>query len=149
MKILTKYLGEVEANEEQFIHFQSGIPGFNEETKFILLELPGNPVFQILQSITTSGLAFVVTNPYHFYHDYAFEMDINVKESLAINSKNDVTIYSIVTLRDPFEKSTLNLKAPVIINPATKQGKQFILNQEAYSTISTLTLTKSPEARGV
>lgn len=149
MKILTKYLGEVEANEDQFIHFQSGIPGFNEETKFILLELPGNPVFQILQSITTSGLAFVVTNPYHFYHDYAFEMDINVKESLAINSKNDVTIYSIVTLRDPFEKSTLNLKAPVIINPATKQGKQFILNQEAYSTISSLTLTKSPEVRGV
>lgn len=149
MKIQTKYLAEVEINQGQIIDFSSGIPGFIEETKFVLLDLPGNLVFHILQSIKTPDVAFVVTNPYHFYQDYVFELDENVKGNLAINNEKDVTVFSIVTLKDPFETSTLNLKAPLIINPTSKCGKQYILNDEAYSTITAIPSVISPEARGV
>lgn len=149
MKIQTKYLGEIEANEDQIILFSGGLPGFNYEKKFGLLDLPGNPAFQILQSIVTPDVAFVVTNPYNFYQDYEFELDSNVKESLEINNENDVTVFSIVTLKDPFEKSTLNLKAPVIINPTSKRGKQYILNEDDYSTKSLLTSAKSSAVKGV
>ena len=149
MNIQTKYLAEVELNEEQVIDFSSGIPGFINETKFILLDLPGNPVFQILQSITTPDIAFVVANPYHFYQDYAFELDVNTKKILAINKEQDVTVFSIVTLKDPFETSTLNLKAPVIINPNSKRGKQYILNEEAYSTMAAFASMQPSEVEGM
>ncbi|MFZ3576907.1 flagellar assembly protein FliW [Virgibacillus sp. DJP39] len=149
MKIQTKYVGEVEINVEQIINFASGIPGFINETKFTLLDLPGNPVFQILQSVSTPEVAFVVANPYHFYVDYAFELDTNVKESLAIRNEKDVVVLSIVTLQDPFETSTLNLKAPIIINHTSKRGKQYILNQEDYSAKSSITQTNTSKVRGV
>lgn len=149
MRIQTKYLGDVELNEEQVINFLGGLPGFINETNFILLDLPGNPVFQILQSITSAEIAFVVTNPYHFNGAYAFELDRNVKENLKIRSEADVTVFSIVTLNDPFENSTLNLKAPIIINPTSKLGKQYILNEDDYSTKSSISHVNSSEAKGV
>ncbi|SHF89204.1 flagellar assembly protein FliW [Ornithinibacillus halophilus] len=133
VKILTKYFGEMEIEEDKIINFPSGLPGFIEETSFILLELPGSPVFQILQSIHNRDIAFVVANPYHFYEDYSFDLDDHLLTSLEINTEEDVMVLSIVTLKDPFSTSTINLKAPIIINHMKKRGKQYILNIDDYS----------------
>lgn len=130
----TKYLGKIDIEENQVIQFSSGLPGFVEEKKFALLEIPGNPLFQTLQSLTSPDLAFIVTNPYHFYVDYEFRLDEQILETLNIQSEQDVVVLSIVTLKSPFKTSTLNLKAPIIIHSARKHGKQYILNKEDYST---------------
>lgn len=148
MNIQTKYLGEVEITEEQVICFSGGLPGFIEETKFTLLELPGNPVFQILQSVNTSDIAFVITNPYHFFKEYAFDLDSNVKDNLAITSESEIAVFSIVTVQDPFENSTLNLKAPIIINSVSKRGKQFIINDADFSTKASIVPANSSAVRG-
>lgn len=134
LKIPTKYLGDVVIDEGQIIEFQSGIPGFVDEKEFVLLNIPGNPVFQFLQSVKSEALAFVVTNPYQFYSEYTFELDDSTVEALEINSEEDVLIASIVTLKDPFESSTINLKAPVLINQRKMLGKQYILNTEIYES---------------
>lgn len=124
MHIHTKYLGEMEIEDQKVITFPAGIPGFNDEMEFVLLDLPDNPIFQVLQSIHKVNTAFIVTNPYHFYHDYSFELEEDLLDRLDIQSEKDVVVLTIVTLKDPFHTSTLNLKAPVIINPASKMGKQ-------------------------
>ncbi|WP_368654413.1 flagellar assembly protein FliW [Ornithinibacillus sp. 4-3] len=132
MIVLTKYLGEMKIDEANIIHFSGGLPGFLEETKFILLDLPGNPLFQFLQSIQTPDLAFIVTDPYHYYQDYQFELDEQILTALQIESEKEVMVRAIITLKEPFTASTMNLKAPVVINPISKAGKQFILNKEQY-----------------
>jgi len=142
MNIQTKYLGNIDVEEAKVIHFPGGLPGFIDETKFVLLDLPENEAFQILQSITSEHIAFIVTNPYHFYHEYEFELEANVLESLSINSEEDVLILTIVTLKDPFHMSTINLKAPIILNSAEMRGKQYILNISDYSAKSPL--SRSP-----
>lgn len=136
MKIKTKYLGELEIDESDIISFANGLPGFNGEKKFILLPIPGTApeTFQTLQSIKTPELAFVVTNPYHIYKDYEFHLDQATIDQLKIKSKRDLFILTIVTLASPFEKSTMNLKAPIIINGQTRLGKQYILNDYTYPT---------------
>ncbi|WP_339213870.1 flagellar assembly protein FliW [Ornithinibacillus sp. FSL M8-0202] len=134
LKIPTKYLGDVVIDKEQIIYFQSGIPGFVDEKEFVLLNIPGNPVFQFLQSVKSETLAFVVTNPYQFYSEYTFELDDSTIEALEINSEEDVLIASIVTLKAPFESSTINLKAPVLINQRKMLGKQHILNTDKYES---------------
>lgn len=133
----TKYLGSIEIEKKQIIQFPSGLPGFIEEVEFVILDIPGNPAFQTLQSIVTPGLAFIVTNPYQFYLDYTFKLDEQILGSLAIENEQDVVVLSIVTLKSPFKTSTLNLKAPIIIHSTHKQGKQYILNKDEY-------LTKAP-----
>lgn len=133
MEIQTKYHGKMKINPEKVIHFPSGIPGFIEEKKFVLLHLSEDSVFQTLQSLHTPDLAFIVTNPYHFYKDYEFKLDQNIREFLQIKRAEDVAVFSILTLREPFDKSTLNLKAPIIMNMKTNQAKQYVLNSPKYS----------------
>lgn len=148
MEIQTKYLGHITINEEDIIHFQNGIPGFNHEQKFVVLDLPGNPLFQILQSVSTWNIAFILTNPHQFYHHYSFELDDNTLENLLIKAEEEVAVFTIVTLKKPFETSTINLKAPVIINIQKKYGKQVILNDEEYPTKASITPETTTKSEG-
>ncbi|MEN2768736.1 flagellar assembly protein FliW [Ornithinibacillus xuwenensis] len=141
MKIQTKYLGEVDIEDSTIVNFPSGIPGFVEETEFVLLDIPGNPVFQFMQSVHTSQLAFVITNPYHFYKDYQIELDDVTLELLDIKQENEVLVLTIVTLKDPFLTSTINLKAPIIINQKKMIGKQYILNSDEYPSKASIQST--------
>ncbi|GGB55336.1 flagellar assembly protein FliW [Virgibacillus dakarensis] len=134
MKIQTKYLGELEIDDAKRIQFPAGLPGFGEDKEFVLLDFPENPVFQLLQSVMTQSVAFVVTTPYNFYQGYTFDLDDSILESLQIENERDVAVFSIVTLSNPFEQSTLNLKAPVILNWKNRQGKQYILNTDEYES---------------
>jgi len=148
MKIQTKYVGEITIDESTIIKFSKGIPGFLNETEFVLLELPGNPLFHILQSIQTRDIAFILTDPYHFYRNYSFELDDNTIETLAIKSENDVLVLSVVTLQQPFANSTINLKAPIIINPNSKYGKQYILNIDEYPSKASILTEEKTELKG-
>lgn len=148
MKIQTKYVGEITINESTIIRFSKGIPGFIDETEFVMLELPGNPMFHMLQSIQTQDIAFILTDPYRFYKDYSFELDDSTLDLLAIKSENDVLVMSVVTLRQPFDQSTINLKAPIIINPNSKRGKQYILNMDEYPTKASITPEEKAELKG-
>src|SRR5699024_10625659 len=106
MNIQTKYFGEIEVDETKRVHFSAGFPGFENETTFIFLDLPDNDVFQLLQSLHTSSLAFVVVNPHYIYPDYIVNLDDNILENLNIQRKEDVVLLAIVALASPFAKST-------------------------------------------
>ncbi|MGE6257333.1 flagellar assembly protein FliW [Heyndrickxia sporothermodurans] len=134
MKLLTKYQGEVEVENEQIIHFSNGIPGFPFEKEFLILPLPDNEIFFTLQSVNTPGLAFIVTNPFNFFKEYQFSLDEQTIEQLDINDVKDVQIMTILTVQDPFIKSTANLQGPIVINTKNKQSKQVILNNLSYHT---------------
>jgi flagellar assembly factor FliW len=134
MKINTLHFGELEINEESIFTFESGIPGFKNEKKFTLINLPDNPTFQFLQSIENENLCFVVTSPYLFYRDYEFKLDEGTIEQVSVEKPEDVTVYSVVTLQEPFEKSTLNLQAPLLFNAKNRKAKQMVLNDKRYRT---------------
>jgi flagellar assembly factor FliW len=148
LRIQTKYLGEVEVEEQQLIHFATGIPGFIDEKRFILLDLADNPAFQILQSVETTDVAFVITSPHTVYPDYTIKLDDAIMESLQIETEKDVLLFSIVTLKSPFQKSTLNLKSPLVINPRSKRGKQYIVAIDEYSTTAPIVPETPMEAKG-
>lgn len=133
MNIETKYFGNMRVEEEKVILFEKGLPGFQDEKVFVLIDFPDNPVFQILQSTTTPPVAFVVTSPYNFKKEYAFDLAEQIKEELGITKPEQVNVLSILTLRDPFAESTINLQAPLIINADSLVGQQIILS-EGYSS---------------
>ena|SRR5690606_14925587 len=134
MKIQTKYHGEVEIAENTTLTFAKGIPGFPDETKFTLLPLPELTNMSVMQSVTTPALAFVVADPYTIFSPYEFALDENTVEELEISSPEDVSALVILTVQDPFEKSTANLQAPIVMNMKKNKAKQVILNNENYKT---------------
>ncbi|WGG45228.1 flagellar assembly protein FliW [Rossellomorea sp. DA94] len=134
MKIDTKYHGEIEVKSEDVLTFEHGIPGFGEEKQFVLLPLPENEWFHILQSVKTPQLGFVVTDPFVFYKDYDFELDEASVELLEDPVEKEVQVLSILTVRETLHESTVNLQAPIIINLANLKGKQVILRNSDYQT---------------
>lgn len=134
MKIETRYLGEVEINVDKIIHFENGIPSFLEEKKFILLPFgEGTPLY-ILQSVVTPELGFVVVSPFQFFPDYQVKLADSTIEALEIEKEEDVAVFTILTVQDPFVKTTANLQGPVVINSKQQKGKQISLNDPNYST---------------
>ncbi|SFA88262.1 flagellar assembly factor FliW [Lentibacillus halodurans] len=148
MRLQTKYLGEMDVDQDKILQFSSGLPGFTHEKQFVLLDMPGNPFFQVLQSAQTPEIAFIVVNPYHFYQDYVIDLDDNLIESLDINHGKDVIVLAIVTVKKPFDTSTLNLKAPIIVNLQNQQGKQYILKTDVYPSKAAIASTVSTQAKG-
>ena len=133
MKLLTKYHGEQIIDEKDIIAFEEGIPGFPDERVFVLLGLTDDHSFFVLQSVNTSNLAFIVTSPFLTYPDYEFKVDDEIVQSLGLTEEH-ISVFSIVTAKDPFEESTINLQAPLIIDTKKGKGKQIILNQTNYQT---------------
>lgn len=132
MKIQTKYHGELDVTE--LLQFEKGIPGFPDEKKFTLIPLSDDGVFTVLQSVETPQLAFILSSPFNFFKEYDFQLEDSVVEELNLESEEDVVVYSILTVQDPFEKTTANLQAPVIINSKNSKAKQVILHTFDYKT---------------
>ncbi|WP_312651519.1 flagellar assembly protein FliW [Proteiniclasticum sp.] len=134
MIINTKLLGEVEISEEDIINFPDGILGFEESRNFVLLDIPENEFFKILQDIKHEYVSFIVANPWNFKSDYEIDIPDEELYNLDINKKEQIATINIVTLTDIFENSTINLLAPIIINSEKKIGKQYVLNNVSYRT---------------
>ncbi|HJV17132.1 MAG TPA: flagellar assembly protein FliW [Bacillales bacterium] len=134
MLIKTKYHNEIEINKADIIHFEKGIPGFLEEKEFIILPLSDDQTFLVMQSISTEYLTFLVVSPFHFFPEYDFQLEDLVVEELGLQSEKEIQVFSILTAEDPFENTTANLQAPIIINTTNQKAKQVILNDGQYKT---------------
>lgn len=138
MNIQTKFHGEIEIQLDQLWNFPKGIPGFEDEKEFVLLPIEGNDIFQVLQSSNTSSVAFIVTNPYTLVADYTFDIDDPTIELLNIEKPEDVFVLGILTLKQPFDTSTINLQAPLIFQTNSRKAKQMILNDNRFATRHTI-----------
>lgn len=135
MKIETKFFGEMSIEENEVIQFPNGIPGFEKIQKFVHLPLEQESPFAILQSIENVEVGFVIALPFVFKEDYEFDLSDEDKEELKITDPEDLIAYSIVTLKEPFNDSTINLQAPVIINHKQKVAKQLVLQNSITNPI--------------
>lgn len=134
MKINTKYHGEKEMEEQEMIIFPQAIPGFPDEKKFIVLSLDDEGDFLVLQSVSNSQLAFIMTNPFSFFKEYDFTLENHVVDLLEIESEKEILVFTILTVQDPFDQTTANLQAPIVVNNKKKIAKQVILNHPDYHT---------------
>lgn len=131
MKLETAILGEIEYSEDEIITAQEGLYGFGDKTKFILINIADeNLPFQWLQSVDDGDLSFIITNPFLFHDAYDFELQSTVTEALKIESLDDVSVFSLVVLKDELKDATINLKAPLVLNTKNKQLKQVILIED-------------------
>lgn len=136
LKIGTKYLGELEIENEYIINFPNGILGFENSNRLVLIDFPGNSLFKFLQDVDNANVSFILINPWDFFEDYEIDIPDKELDTIDLNPQieNTLEVYSIVTLGKNLEESTANLLAPVIINIKSKIGKQYVLTYTSYST---------------
>jgi flagellar assembly factor FliW len=128
MIIQTKFLGEVDIQEADIYTFDEGLPGFAEYKHFTILALDADLPIAFLQSTEAAEVGFVIALPFAFKPDYAYDLSDEDKEQLGLEKIEDVLTYSILTLKETFTESTLNLLAPIVLNTKKRKGKQIVLN---------------------
>lgn len=113
--------------------FKKGIPGFDSLREFTIKDLEGNEKFKILES-RESEISFVTANPFEIYSDYEVDLNDETIKELEVKRPEDVVILTIITLGRTLESSTMNLKAPLVINIKNNLGKQYIMQNSKYET---------------
>ncbi|WP_340399610.1 flagellar assembly protein FliW [Paenibacillus sp. FSL H8-0079] len=131
MKIQTSMWGEIEVQDEVVYSFSKGLPGFDDEHQFALIPWEDTP-FVYLQSLREQELSFLIVNPFLFSPGYSFELPEADRDELEI--RDQVEVYSMVTIHSRVNLSTMNLLAPVVLNPENRTGKQVVLHQSGYET---------------
>lgn len=139
MRINTEKFGEIEVNENLIFDFVEPIIGYENLTKYVLVEHSENSAFKWLQSIEDETLAFPVSTPAYFDIDYQFEIPTEVAEKIDLKSVESLISLNIVTIPQGQPKNaTINLLAPIIINATNKQGMQLILSNSNYPVRQTI-----------
>jgi len=133
MKLNTKYFGEIDYDSSLVVNFDEGLPGFPDHKKYIiLLENAKEDTFCWLQSIEDGQLAFALINIYNVKPDYNPLVNSEEVASLGNLGDNNLLIYNVVVIPDDIRQMRANLRAPIVINPTTRKGKQVILDNEDY-----------------
>ena len=130
MKAKTERFSELDVDKQDIIHFKVGLFGeqFENLRKFFIVD-PGDRTFILwLQSFENSKVAFPILEPRIFCPNYVVKLLPFELESLELQSVSEASIYTILTIpRDDVTKMSANLKAPIVINGKTCQGKQVVL----------------------
>lgn len=128
MKITTRDFGEIEAVEKDIIRFKESIFGFEGYEDFIMLfdEEVGNS-FGWLQSVQDPQVCFLTANPALLDFEYKPDVPSDVLKKIGGTADE---VWLIMVAAENMENSTVNLKSPIVINSATGEAAQVILEDE-------------------
>ncbi len=115
----TRYFGELEYSEDALIRAPLGIPGFEHETEFLLLQLPGQYPLVYLQSTKTPGVCFPALPAQ--VADSSYELEISEEDGSILGVGRSPGIGSevlcLALLAATGEgTATANLMAPVVVH---------------------------------
>lgn len=134
----TKYFGTMSYREESVFDFPSGLPGFEDEKQFVLIEIPEKAPLVFLQSLSQPALCFLAFPILVVDRDYqlaiapedlaALDLDLDRQPELG----TEVLVLALLSLHDNFP-ATANLMAPIIINLRSRHALQAIRRDLKYS----------------
>ena len=133
-KIDTVRFGTLEVEKESLLHFPQGIPGFFHLKEWFLVGEDDNPI-KWLQSVGDGAVALPVALPRSVCPEYKARIAEEDLEDLGPEG-DEGEICSFVVVNIPSGapwKSTVNLRAPIVINYRTRRGRQVISLNEEYS----------------
>jgi len=133
MQLQTRHFGTIDVNEKEIIFFPSGLPGFENVKKYILLgKQETDALFFWLQSVDDPGLAFVVTDPFLIHPDYYVDVDDEDIDEIGVKDSEQILTLAIANVPTDIRDMTVNLKAPIVINMENNMGKQIIMKNETF-----------------
>ncbi|RIK69447.1 MAG: flagellar assembly protein FliW [Planctomycetota bacterium] len=132
MVIETSRFGGIEVDDQRFLNFPRGILGFPDDREFALIQTGENSAFYWMQAVHRPELAFVVCDPRMFLPDY--QIAIKPEDLTQIGLSDTVGSQVFVIVNKVGETLTANLQGPLLINVATRVGKQLVLSEKKYTT---------------
>ncbi len=136
MQISTTNFGNLEVDEKMIITFEEGLPGFENEHEFVILNNwdTDDPVgFMWLQSTQNEELAFVISIPFLLRSSYEFEIPEDVCKTMGFDDPSQVGVYTVCKIQNEIESMTFNLTSPIVVNTQSRKAMQLTLDDDRYS----------------
>lgn len=134
MDINAKYFGQVSYDKNEAIHIINGLIGFEAYTEYLPIPFHEDSDSLIsLQSLEDETLSFILMNPFGILADYSPSLSDEELKELDAEASEDLSYYVVCVMRDSVAESTVNLKAPLVVNARTRQARQIILDQSEYT----------------
>lgn len=128
MMIDTRDFGQMDVLEEDIVTFAQPLYGFDDLRKYIFIYEPTiSEHFIWLQSVEEKDICFILIDPELVVDSYRPELPEFVKKQLG---DEDYMCWLLVVVAEVFEKSTVNLKSPIVVNPTQKRAMQVILEAD-------------------
>jgi flagellar assembly factor FliW len=136
--VQTKYFGILACREDEVFEFPLGLPAFEDEKRFVLIQLPEHAPLVFLQSLNQAALCFPAFPI--LAADREYQLAVSAQDLAALELEcgrqpelgREVMVLAFVSLHDPITV-TANLMAPIVLNLATRRGLQAIRQDRLYS----------------
>ena len=133
MIVKTAKFGDVEVGESRIFDFVMPVIGFNDLTKYIILDPNQDTLFKWLQSVEEPSLAFPIISVAALNYDYSVDLSDNVINALEIKNAESLLVMNITSIpQDNPRGTTINLLAPLIFNLDTQKAGQIVLSGSGY-----------------
>jgi flagellar assembly factor FliW len=84
-------------------------------------------LFSTLQDVDNENISFTIVNPY-LLREYSFDVPTDAKVLLDITAESKLSVYNILVVQKPLEKSVINFLAPIIVNHDNNKLAQVVLD---------------------
>ena len=149
--VATKYFGTLSCREESIIEFPAGLPAFENEQRFVAIELPEHAPLLFLQSLEQRELCFLAFPILVVDRSYRLAIPPEDLEALDLPASRqpqlgkEVLVLALVSLNDGFS-ATANLLAPIVVNLDSRRALQSIRHDTLYSHQHPIELLAREEA---
>ena len=116
---------------ERIVTFGQGLPGFETSRRFVLVASPSLDPFTLLQGAGKDAPSFVGIDPKQV--DPAYHTPLSPADLVRLEARpTDTLLWLALVAAQPDGRATVNLRAPVVINPASMRGIQVLTPESAY-----------------
>ena len=120
--------GTLSVDADDVIRFPHGLPGLEECRDWVLMADTQSDAIAWLQSVDRHDVALAVASPRRFVPTYQIRVARRELEPLELECLETVQV--LVVLCKTGNSITLNLKAPLLINPNRRLGHQIVTNSD-------------------
>jgi flagellar assembly factor FliW len=104
------------------------LPGFPDCRDYVLVTADGDGLLFWLQAVDADGPRFLAVPPARWFPDYAPTLPRQVLTDLDLDDPADAALFCLVTVpAEGVAAATVNLRAPVVLNPANWRATQVVL----------------------
>jgi flagellar assembly factor FliW len=122
--------GTFDVSPDEIISFPAGLPGFEECRRFVVLSSRELDPFKCLQSVEGPSASFLAVDPRRVFPGYRCVLSDVDRARLGESGEESLVWLAVVSVLD--DQTLVNLRAPVVVNPARMLGYQLMPSNSLY-----------------
>lgn len=124
--------GPLTFEDKDVITFPMGLVAFEHLHRYVLLEAEENSPWRTLQSVEDGIVSFAVVDPWAVASHYDPLIAWEALGFTGLRSSEEAAFLVIAVVPEEIRQTTVNLRAPIVINPQTRVAWQVILAGDEY-----------------